>query len=295
MTDLPSRHAYAKRFQAVLAHIDSHLDADLSVNTLSRIAHFSAFHFHRQFSAYVGVPVSQYVQLMRLRRAAHRLVAEPATAVLDVALDAGFESPEAFSRAFKRAFAMAPSMFAKAPNWQAWSAVFVVPHFSRSITMQIRIVEFPETHLAALEHHGAPGLLGESVERFRQWRMQSGQSPVASSRTFGIPYGNPDTTPSEDFRFAICGELDEALRPNAFGVQEKIIPAGRCAVVRHVGSPDYIGESIYPLYRDWLPSSGEELRDHPLFFHYLSVHPETPLDQWQTDIYVPLKPAAANQ
>lgn len=155
--------------------------------------------------------------------------------------------------------------------------------------MQIRIVHFAETHVAALEHQGPPGLVSESVARFRQWRMHSGQSPVASSRTFGIPYDNPDTTPALAFRFAVCGEIDETVQTNDFGVHERVIPAGRCAVIRHTGSPDYIGETIYPLYRDWLPLSNEELRDHPLFFHYLSVYPETPLEQWQTDIYVPLK------
>ncbi|WP_060493931.1 GyrI-like domain-containing protein [Pseudomonas sp. NBRC 111140] len=289
MTDSQHNPTYAKRFEAVLAYIDSHLEGDLSVNALSRIANFSAFHFHRQFTAYMGIPVSRYVQLMRLRRAAHQLVASPAMPVLEAAFGAGFESPEAFSRAFKRAFGMAPSVFAKAPNWQAWSAVFVVPHLSRSITMQIRIVDFAETRVAALEHRGPPGLVGESVARFRQWRMHSGQSPVASSRTFGIPYDNPDTTPPDAFRFAVCGEIDEAVQPNDFAVHERVIPAGRCAVIQHIGSPDYIGETIYPLYRDWLPSSNEELRDHPLFFQYLSVYPETPLEQWQTDIYVPLK------
>lgn len=289
MTDSQHNPTYAKRFEAVLAYIDSHLEGDLSVNALSRIANFSAFHFHRQFTAYMGIPVSRYVQLMSLRRAAHQLVASPAMPVLEAAFGAGFESPEAFSRAFKRAFGMAPSVFAKAPNWQAWSAVFVVPHLSRSITMQIRIVDFAETRVAALEHRGPPGLVGESVARFRQWRMHSGQSPVASSRTFGIPYDNPDTTPPDAFRFAVCGEIDEAVQPNDFAVHERVIPAGRCAVIRHIGSPDYIGETIYPLYRDWLPSSNEELRDHPLFFQYLSVYPETPLEQWQTDIYVPLK------
>lgn len=273
----------------MLAYIDSHLEGDLSVNALSRIANFSTFHFHRQFTAYMGVPVSRYVQLMRLRRAAHQLVASPATPILEAAFGAGFESPEAFARAFRRAFGMAPSAFAKAPNWQAWSAVFNVPHRSRSITMQIRIVHFAQTRVAALEHQGPSGLVSESVARFRQWRMQSGQSPVTSSRTFGIPYDNPDTTPAHAFRFAVCGEIDEAVQPNDFGVHERVIPAGRCAVIRHTGSPDYIGETIYPLYRDWLPSSNEELRDHPLFFHYLSVYPETPLEQWQTDIYVPLK------
>ncbi len=289
MTDSQPSPAYANRFAAVLAYIDSHLEGDLSLTALSRIANFSAYHFHRQFTAYMGVPVSRYVQLMRLRRAAHQLATTPATPVLEAALGAGFESPEAFARAFKRAFGMAPSVFAKAPNWQAWSAVFVVPHLSRSITMQIRIVDFAETRVAALEHRGAPSLVGDSVARFRQWRLHSGQSPVASSRTFGIPYDNPDTTPAHAFRFAVCGEIDETVQPNDFAVHERVIPAGRCAVVRHVGSPDHISETIYPIYRDWLPSSNEELRDHPLFFHYLSVYPETPLEHWQTDIYVPLK------
>ena len=81
MTDSQHNPTYAKRFEAVLAYIDSHLEGDLSVTALSRVAHFSAFHFHRQFTAYIGVPVSRYVQLMRLRRAAHHLVASPASLV----------------------------------------------------------------------------------------------------------------------------------------------------------------------------------------------------------------------
>ncbi|WP_434605926.1 AraC family transcriptional regulator [Pseudomonas sp. D2-30] len=289
MPDLPKTSTYKRRFDAVLAYIDANLEGDLSVKTLSDVANFSVFHFHRQFTAFMGVPVSRYVQLMRLRRAAHQLVAFAGYSVLDAALDAGFKSPEAFCRAFGRAFGMAPSAFRKKPNWQVWSTVFAIPHFSRSIFMQVRIIEFPEVRIAAFEHRGPAGLVSESVDRFIEWRMRSGQSPVASSRTFGIPYGNPDTTPPHDFRFAICGEIDEEVAPNAFGVQPMVIPGGRYAVVRHAGSPDHIGETIYPIYREWLPASGEELRDQPLFFHYLSAYPETPRDQWQTDVYVPLR------
>eukprot|EP01030_Chromulinospumella_sphaerica_P013197 gene13197-12976_t len=249
---MPTHFAYTQRFNAVLAYIDANLEGDLSVKTLSGVANFSAFHFHRQFTAFVGVPVSRYVQLMRLRRAAHRLAAVADHSVLDAALDAGFESPEAFCRAFKRAIGMTPSAFSKEPNWQVWNTV-------------------------------------ESVRKFIEWRMHSGQSPQASSRTFGIPYNNPDTTPPQAFRFAICGEIHEAVAPNEFGVHALVIPGGRCVVVRHTGSPDHIGETIYPIYRDWLPTSGEELRDQPLFFNYLSAYPQTPMDQWQTDIYVPLQ------
>jgi AraC family transcriptional regulator len=280
--------AYEKRFDAVLAYIDANLEGDLSVEALSRIANFSKFHFHRQFAAYVGVPVARYVQLMRLRQAGRRLASREPCTVLDAALDAGFDSPEAFSRAFKRAFGTAPSAFRQHPRWQVWSASFIVPYHSRNLTMQVQIVDFSETRVAALEHCGAPARVSESVRKFIDWRKQSGQSPVTSSRSFGIPRGNPDTTPADDFRFDICGEIHEAVAPNAFGVRELVIPGGRCAVVRHTGSSDHIGETIYPIYRDWLPASGEELRDQPLFFEYLSVFPETPLDQWQTDIYIPL-------
>ncbi len=286
---MPTHSAYTKRFDAVLAYIDDNLEGDLSVKALSQVANFSAFHFHRQFTGFVGVPVSRYVQLMRLRRAAHRLAALADHSILDAASDAGFESPEAFSRAFRRAFGMTPSAFRKEPNWQVWNAVFAIPHFSRTIIMQVRIVQFPEVRVAALEHCGPTGLVNESVRKFVEWRMHSGQSPVVSSRTFGIPFNNPDTTPAHAFRFAICGEIHEAVAPNASGVHERIIAGGRYAVVRHAGSPDHIGETIYPVYRDWLPASGEELRDQPLFFHYLSVYPETPQDQWQTDVYVPLQ------
>lgn len=289
MTDLLINAAYTKRFDVVLAYIDANLEDDLSVKILSQVANFSVYHFHRQFTAFVGVPVSRYVQLMRLRRAAHCLSSLAQYSVLDAALDAGFESPEAFSRAFRRAFGTTPSAFRKQPNWQVWNAVFTIPHFSRSIIMQIRLVEFHEVRVAALEHRGAPGLVNESVRKFIEWRLQSGQSPVASSRSFGIPFGNPDTATAEEFRFAICGETHEPVAANEFGVTERVIAGGRCVVVRHVGSTDHIGESIYPIYRDWLPTSGEELRDEPLFFDYLSIYPETPQDQWQTDIYVPLQ------
>jgi AraC family transcriptional regulator len=279
---------YSKRFDTVLAYIDTNLEGDLSVDALSRIANFSKFHFHRQFAAYVGIPVARYVQLMRLRRAAHRLASRESCSVFDAALDAGFDSPEAFSRAFKRAFGTAPSLFRQRPNWQIWSATFVVPYLSRKLAMQVQIVDFFATRVAALEHCGQIGLVNESVRKFIDWRMQSGQSPVLSSRTFGIPRSNPDTTPADGFRFDICGEIDEPVAPNDYGVRELVIPGGRCAVVRHAGSTDHIGETIYPIYRDWLPASGEELRDQPLFFHYLSVYPDTPQDQWQTDIYIPL-------
>lgn len=155
--------------------------------------------------------------------------------------------------------------------------------------MQVNIVEFKETPIAVLEHRGAPELVNDTVKVFIDWRKQSGHSPVNSSRTFGIVYDNPHTTAPEDFRFDLCGEVSTSVPANTQGVINKVIPGGRCAVVRHHGSHHRIGESAYYLYREWLPGSGEDLRDFPLFFHYLNLIPETPKHELVTDVYLPLK------
>src|SRR5690606_32956469 len=86
----------------VLDYIHAHLDEELSVDTLSRIAHFSRFHFHRQFSDYTGITVTRLVQMLRLRRASLQLVFNKRARITDIAFQAGFANAESFSRAFRR-------------------------------------------------------------------------------------------------------------------------------------------------------------------------------------------------
>lgn len=281
--------SYAQRFGRVFDYIHEHLGEDLSVDRLSEVANFSKFHFHRQFSQYAGVSVVRYIQLMRLKRASYRLVFEARTRVIDIALEAGFENPESFSRAFKNTFGQTPSQFRKHPAWRPWSEQYRFPIRERMQTMNVKIVDFPKTMVAALEHRGAPELVNDSAKQFIEWRKASVLSPVKSSATFGIAYDDPATTPAELFRFDICGSVAAEVPHNPQGVVNKVIAAGRCAVLRHTGSHDRIAESVYYLYREWLPGSGEEPRDFPLFFHYLNLLPETPEHELLTDIHLPLQ------
>ena len=280
---------YAEKFNRVLDYIDQHLGEALSVEQLSRVANFSKYHFHRQFSEYAGITVFKYIQLMRLRRASYQLAFNVQVRIIDIALEAGFENPESFSRAFKQAFGQTPSEFRASPAWQPWHEKYQVPSRERRQVMEVKIVEFNQTEVAALEHRGAPTLVNDSVRVFIEWRKASQLSPVKTSKTFGIAYNDPATTEPDDFRFDICGSVTAAVPDNPQGVLNKLIPGGRCAVVRHVGPHNKIGECAYYLYREWLPDSGEDLRDFPLFFHYLNLIPETPEHDLVTDIYLPLK------
>jgi len=281
---------YRKRFARVLRHIDDHLDQPLSLEALSAVANFSPFHFHRQFSAYCGMPLARYIQWRRLKRASYRLAFNPQEKVIDIALGAGFQNPESFSRAFRQALGTTPSRFRQRPDWLDWHQRIPPAKASREQNMNVEIVDFPATRIALINHRGAPALINDAAARFIEWRKSTGLSPVATSKTFGIAPADPATTPAEAFSFDICGSVSAPIdENNPFGVVNGMIPAGRCARVVHQGPHEEMTELARALYRDWLPGSGEELRDFPLFFHYLNFVHEVPEHALRTDIYLPLK------
>jgi AraC family transcriptional regulator len=282
---------YARRINRVLDYIDKHLEEPLSVERLADVANFSKYHFHRQFSEYCGLSVYRYVQLMRLKRASYRLAFNPDAPIIDIAFDCGFENPESFSRAFKNMFGQTPSAFRETPDWASWSARYRlhIPTPARRHAVDVKIVDMEPILVAALEHKGAVAQLNNSVQRFIEWRKDSELSPIAECETYGVPYSDPNTTPPEAFRFDICAAVKAAPPRNAQGVVAKTIPGGRCAVTLHSGSREKIGESVYALYRQWLPQSGEETRDFPVYFHYLNLDMDTPEHQHLTEIYLPLK------
>ncbi len=281
--------SYKEKLELVCDFITANLDDDLSLDSLSRVIGISKHHFHRIFAAGVGVNVYAYIQLRRLKRASYQLVFHKETKILDIALDARFDSHEAFSRSFKKVFGVTPTQFRTNPHWEQWHEKYQFEKLSGGREMDVKIVEMEEIKIAVLEHRGAPERLNHSIPKFIEWRKTTGLSPIETSRTFGLVYHDPHNTPAEDFRFDICGEITEKLSENEFGIIEKKIPRGRCAVLRHVGPHAAMDAKIYELYKNWLPTSEFEVRDFPLFFQYQNFFPETAESELITDIFLPLK------
>ena len=153
--------------------------------------------------------------------------------------------------------------------------------------MEVSIVDFPETRVAAVEHRGPPELEHESVKRLIEWRIENGVSPDRH-RTYGVHYTDPSRTPPDQHRVDICVSFDGPVAPNRQGVIVKVIPGGRCAVARHVGSRAHVSAAQY-LYDVWLHASGESPGDFPLFFHYVNVGPRVLEHEMITDVYLPLR------
>lgn len=286
---------YRARFRKVLEYIDAHLDEDLAVERLSRLAAFSKYHFHRQFAALFGISVYKYVQLNRLKRASYQLAFRDNRQIIDIALANGYEGPESFARAFKKIVGQSPSEFRKQPQWIPWYATYQpmndlrIDHMKKEFrTDQVRIINVDDIKVAVFEHRGDPKLLGNSIRKFIEWRKQNHLPPRVSA-TFNIVYDNPTETNPDDYRFDLCAATERAVVENPFGVVGKTIAGGRCAVLRHVGADDNLVDTVTYLYSEWLPQSGEELRDFPLYLQRVSFFPDVPEHETITDVFLPLK------
>ncbi|MGD7095825.1 AraC family transcriptional regulator [Ralstonia pseudosolanacearum] len=287
---------YLARLRNVLAHIDAHLDETLDVARLAEVAAFSPYHFHRQFTLLFGVNVGRYVQLLRLKRAAHQLAYRDAARITDIALACGYEGPEAFARAFRKQSGQSPSAFRAAPQWGNWATDLQALRALRSEHMPaqpqphaVEIIEREDVPVAAIEHRGDPARLGETLRAFIAWRRANRLPPAVSATYNIVVYDNPDDTPPEAFRMDICAATPAPVAPNAPGVVGKTLAGGRYAVLRHAGSDDTLDQTVAYLYVEWLPASGEEPRDAPLLFQRVRFYPDVPEHEAVTDVLLPLR------
>jgi AraC family transcriptional regulator len=230
-----------------------------------------------------------------MKRAGYALAFRDQSRIADIALASGYESHEAFSRAFKKVVGQTPSDFRERPEWDPWYATYQRLSELRTDHMKpshrpedVRIVDFAATRVAVLEHRGDPNRIGDTIRRFIEWRKQNGLSPKVSA-TFNLFYGGPEDGERDEFRLDLCAAIDKAVAPNELGVVERTIPAGRCAVLRHVGSDDTLAETFTYLYATWLPASGEEPRDFPLFAQRVRFFPDVPEHEATMDIFLPLR------
>ena len=286
---------YRARMRRVLDHIDEHLEAELDLDALASVAAYSKFHFHRQFTATFGLSVHRYIQLARMKRASYQLAYRDAQSVTEIAMDAGYEAPDAFARAFRQRFGQSPSSFRKSPDWELWLSAFEPLDHARSKLMQktftnadVTIRDVPTTRVAILEHRGEPATLGATIQRFIAWRKTCGLHPKTSP-TFNVWRSERRPESPADYRVDLCVGTEQPIVANGEQIQPGEIPGGRCAVLRVVGNTDNLEPAALYLYRDWLPASGEEVRDFPIYCQRLSFFPEVPEHETIADLFLPLK------
>lgn len=279
-------HDYHERLNRVLVYIDQHRSEALSLDRLAGIACLSSCHFHRIFRAMMGEPLGQYVQRVRMETAALHLQTSNRN-VLEIALDAGYESAAAFTRAFEQRFGLAPTECRASHRFElkVRAAQLQQSNTANMITPEIR--QRPATTVAFVRHTGPYASVGAAWQKICSF---AGSRQLLGPKTsyIGISHDFPNLTASEQLRYDACITLDRELSPTGeVGVQT--IPVGRYAVFLHRGPYESFSATYDAIYRDWLPNSREQLRNQSAFELYLNSIENTPPADLRTEIWVPLE------
>lgn len=153
--------------------------------------------------------------------------------------------------------------------------------------MQVSIVTFPETRVAAVSHVGHPSREHETARKLITWKLEHRLLDQSLHRSYGLHYTDPRTVNPAAHCVDFCLSFDGPIEPNPYGVHERTIPATKCALARDIGSRLNNQAAKY-LYDKWLPASGEELTGQPLVFHYVNVGPHVKEHEAITDVYLPM-------
>jgi AraC family transcriptional regulator len=272
--------SYQQRLQQVLRAMEARLDEPYSLNELATLAGFSPFHFHRIFRGMVGESVKQYERRLRLERAARQLKANNRT-VLEIALDAGYESHEAFTRAFAEMFDTPPSGYRKSFSLSGELEQ------SQSSQSTFHIERMEAMHVLCLRHVGPYAEVGQTWQRLYAWAGQNGLLRN-SAQSMAVCHDDPEVTPAEKVRCDCCLILNRPVCMEGELFQQTIA-ARDYAVALHTGAYAQVNSIYAELAGQWIPAAGREIANQPSIEFYLNRPGDTPEDQLQTMVCLPLE------
>lgn len=281
-----------KKLQYILGFIEDSLDTSLTLDVLAQEAHISKFHFARAFKAYFGLAPLDVVKRYRMKRAGNQLAFRDLLSITDIALQAGYQNTESFSRAFQKMLKCTPTEFRQNADIAKANALLdPINDWKQAMAMDTRftveIVNIETIPIAQFIHTGPLEQLGTSLQQFIGWRKEH-QLPPTKSRTFNLLYDDPSQVAPEHYRFGLACEITQPLVDDNAQLTKSAIPTGRYAKVRHVGSDSVLENIVNFLYGSWLPTSKECLGTFPLFFERISLFPDVAETEAVTDVFLPL-------
>ncbi|KRG40741.1 AraC family transcriptional regulator [Stenotrophomonas panacihumi] len=289
-------HRHALGIERVVAHLRERIEpphASLpDLEELAAIAHLSPFHFHRIYRALTGETVGHTVARLRLSVALRRL--GEGASVTEAAMAAGYDSPQALARVFRARLDVTPASlrgdaYAVTPLLQRLAGPDVAVRDAAASPLRVTVQDVAPFEVVVLRQRGAFEDLDRGFGRLFGWAMQAGLGERLE-RLVGVPLvDHRDVAPREHL-FDCAMAFGDGLAMPPAPMSLRTLGGGEHAVLRHVGPYEGLEDALDRLLAEWWPGSGRELRDAPVFHHYLDDPEEVPAPILRADLYVPLAP-----
>jgi AraC family transcriptional regulator len=324
MNNNAQKEEYISRINRVIDFIENNITEEMKLEQLAKVANFSRFHFHRIFSALVGETLNQFIQRIRLERAASLLILNTKLTITDVCYECGFSSPSVFARAFKDLYEMSATewrdggyrLFSKPGKLKSKNGKtdsnLCEDHVISSkyigfnnnsllwrIKMQdakeinVEVKDVPDFTVAYIRHigpyKGDDQLFERLIEKLCKWAGPRGILNFPETKLFAVYHDNPDITDEEKLRTSICISIPEDTEVTGeFG--KMLLQGGKYAVANFELSNDEYEEAWKAVYGSWLPQSGYQPDDRAPYELYLNDPKTHPENKCIVDIHIPVKP-----
>ncbi len=291
---------YESRINCVLDYIEKHIEKTFTLTELAEVSGFSPFHFSRVFSGVMDETLFGYITRLKLEKAKGWLWSVPQKSITDIALDFGFNDSSEFARAFKRTYGISASRYrkqSKQSKEQNEASLYNEENsFSRSEAMDlaynVETKKIEEMSVMYLRHVGTYAGLAKKFHPMMMKLFAYAQKHTLlndSTKLIAVYHDNPNITADEKRRTSVCLTIPAGTKiEGEFG---QMTLDGGLYAIGHFSLDNGAQETAawQLMFGEWLPNSGYQPGDGPVFEAYLNNPKTHPQKKHLIDIYLPIK------
>lgn len=303
VTDKNIEANYKTRINRVFEYIDQNLESNLSLQSVSEVAFFSPFHFHRIFKFVTGETLNEYITRKRIEKSASDLLHKNVTST-KIAHNYGFSDNSSFSRAFKKYFKVSPTEFKKQnpnrfskirqlkskngqdyPNYEKY--ICMIDNLKNWIEMnaKVEIKEVQKMNVAYISCIGSQNL-GNSFEKLIQWATPKGLMND-QTKMMTIYHDSFKFTDANKVRMSASILLNKPEEIEG-EVGLTTIETGKFIVGSFIIGVDEFEKSWTGLFV-WMNDNGYKKADREPFEIYYNNFNEHPEKKAIVDFYIPIQ------
>ncbi len=261
--------SYAERVNVVMDYVRQHLDRNLTLAELARVASFSPYHFHRIFKGQTGETIASFTRRARLERAVALMRSTPTRDLGSVGVEVGFATPSEFSRVFRSVYGRSPS------TWDRRSRLDGAVDLTDEVAAEEAGISWPDGSGPKARLMARPACrvaylrvrdpwqddrLTEGYDQLLTWVRQRMIEPT-DQQLLGLSWESGKVTPLDLLVYDLGITVPEDVTAEGtIGVHH--LPAA-LAVEVHCTSLRSTAIAWEFLYGEWLPKSGYEPLDRP--------------------------------
>lgn len=285
---------YFSKINHSIEFIEKHIQYDIRLEDVALYVELSPYHFHRVFHSILGETITVYIKKRRLSFAAEDLF-NTNKRIIEIAVDYGCESQEAFTRAFKHMFGVTPGAFRK--NKDQYKPLYELTkrkpfdlkkiiHVGGIHQMEPKFVEKDAFHVVGLQIHSS-----EANKIPQLWEELDKVVHMIKHRVSETVFLGIIESAVTHFEFTyIAGVEVTKLEDVPNRMVGKTVPTNKYVVFTHKGTTETLQDTFNYIYGTWFPKNGYDRGSGPEFEYYDDDRFFGPMNpNSEIDIYIPIK------